>query len=179
MECFLILVMIAGGTHAFFPVAETNCNANANATQITSPCSVILGGSVNIQVMTNASGYQLRCKKELPSGPITVFSVRKEKVTIQEEFKNRTEFFINNGTLKITNVERNDSGQYSVEVFDPNGVRVNIISFYLDVKENIFHILIPVCAALVALLILVCCICCCCCCVRRAAKRRKKSGSSV
>lgn len=178
MECFLILVMIAGGTHAFLPVAETKCNASASASQIASPCSVILGGSVYVQVMTNASGYQLRCKKELPSGPMIVFSVKKERVTIQEEFKNRTEFFINNGTLKITNVERNDSGQYSVEVFDPNGVQVNIMSFNLDVKENIFPILIPVCAALGALLILVCCFCCCCC-VCRAVKRRKKSGASV
>uniref|UniRef100_A0AAQ5XGB8 Immunoglobulin V-set domain-containing protein n=1 Tax=Amphiprion ocellaris TaxID=80972 RepID=A0AAQ5XGB8_AMPOC len=85
------------------------------ALPITSPCSAVLGGSVYIQVMTNASGYQLRCKKTLPSGSITVFNVRREKVTIQDEFKNRTEFFINNGTLKITNVERNDSGQYSIE----------------------------------------------------------------
>ncbi|XP_035765327.1 hemicentin-1-like [Neolamprologus brichardi] len=41
-----------------------------------------------------------------------------------------------NGTLKITNVKRNDSGQYSIEVFNSNGVQEKNIVFTLDVKEN-------------------------------------------
>lgn len=165
MEYFLILVMLAGGTHAFTPVAETKCSVF----QLIPPCSAVLGGNVYIQMMTNASGYQLRCKKILPSGSINVFSVRNEKVTIQEEFRNRTEFFINNATLKITNVVRNDSGQYSIDVFQPNGLLINMTSFSLNIEENTFQIVIPVSFALGALLVLLCC-----CCVCIAVKCRKK-----
>lgn len=90
--------------------------------------------------MTNTSGYQLYCKKQLPSGPINVFNLRKEKVTIQEIFRNRTEFFINSGTFKITSVQKTDSGQYTVEVFDLNGVRVKTIHVKLDVQGKYYII---------------------------------------
>lgn len=103
-----------------------------------------------------------------------MLNVKREKVTIQEPFRSRTEFFINNGTLKITNVERNDSDQYNIEVFNSDGLRVKDIGFTLEVKENLWTILIPVCAAVGALLILVCC-----CCVFRKVKHRKKSGSAI
>lgn len=87
-----------------------------------------------VQVMTNASGHQVWCKKQLPTGPVHMFSLKKGKVTMQEAFRNRTEFFIHNGTLKITNIERNDAGQYNVEAYDPNGVRVKNINVTLDVQ---------------------------------------------
>ncbi len=85
--------------------------------------------------MTNASGHELFWKKQqLPTGSVNVLSLKKGKVKTQEPFRNSTQFFINNGTLKITNVERNDSGQYVVEVFDPNGFFVKKINVTLDVQ---------------------------------------------
>lgn len=84
--------------------------------------------------MTNASRHQLRCKKQLPTGSMNVFSLKKDKVTIQDAFSDRMQFFINNGTLKFTNVARNDSGQYSVEVYDPDGLRIKDIQIKLDVQ---------------------------------------------
>lgn len=87
-----------------------------------------------IQVMSNASGHVLKCKKQLPTGSINVFSTKGDKVKIQESFRNRTEFFINNGTLKITNVERNDSGQYIVDVFTQDGVLMRSMKVNLDVQ---------------------------------------------
>lgn len=162
-QALILLVTFAGITHAFFPAAETECNATHN----TSLCSVTLGGSVYIQVMTNASGHRLQCKKQLPTGSMNVFSLKKEKVTIQEAFRNRTEFFIYNGTLKITNVERNDSGQYSVDVFDPNGVLLKNINIKLDVQENNSLIWILVFSAVGVLLIVVAISCCVYCIVRR------------
>lgn len=173
MEPVLILVMLAGVSHAFLPAADTICNA----TQNTSLCSATLGGSVYIQVMPNASGHLLRCRKQLTTGPINVFSVKKDKVTIQEPFKNRTEFFINNGTLRISNVVGNDSGQYTVDVFDPDGVLLRKTMVILDVQENKWNILIPVCYGVGALLIVVVVVVCCCCCVCRRMRRRKKSTS--
>lgn len=124
---------------AFLPAAETKCNAKHN----TSVCSVTPGGSVSIQLMTNASGHQLRCKKQLSPVALNVFSLKRDKVTVYEPFRNRTEFFINSGTLKINNVERNDSGLYTTEVFDPNGVLLRKINVTLDVQGKWFKIYLP------------------------------------
>ncbi|KAM9375786.1 uncharacterized protein KZ484_008314 [Pholidichthys leucotaenia] len=175
MEQFLIFVLLSGGTYACSPVAETKCDF----TEINHlPCSVILEGSVYIQVMTNASGHRVRCKKETPSGHNTVFSLKNGNVTIEKELKNRAQFFISNGTLKIINVERNDSGQYTVEIYGPTGVRIKFYTFNMNVKENVkeqsFPVMIVVCAALgVALLAVLCCFVC------REVNRCKNSGSRI
>ncbi|KAK5925126.1 hypothetical protein CgunFtcFv8_017675 [Champsocephalus gunnari] len=165
----LVLVMLAGVSHAFLPAAETKCKASQN----TSQCSAILGGSVSIQVMNNASGHRLGCKRQLPTGPRIVFNLKKERVTIHESLKNRTEFFINNGTLKITHAERNDSGVYDVEIFQHDGVLLRNVHFQLVVQGNILHIVIIVCCTVGALLIVGVC-CCACWKMRRGKKSGKK-----
>lgn len=174
MELFLILVLVAEGTHALSPVDETTCNVTKN----TCPCSALLEGTVYIQVMTDASGREVKCLKVLPSGPKTVFNLKKGRITTDKEFNNRLQFIINNGTLKLTNVRRNDSGQYRVEVFNSEGVQEKKVNFTLDVKdsgrveENSFPFLLIVCAVLGFLLIVVsCCFMC------REVKHCKKSGN--
>lgn len=87
-----------------------------------------------IQVMSNTPGYLLLCKKKGPSGDINVFKIKNRNVMIQEPLKNRTEFFINNGTLKISSVEKNDSGLYNIEVFDTLLRQVAFTNFTLDVN---------------------------------------------
>lgn len=87
-----------------------------------------------IQMMTIASDHQLWCQKKLPTGMIKVFTLRKEKVTIQESYKNRTEFFISNTTFKLMDLERNDTGLYSVEVYDHNGILVENMELMLDIQ---------------------------------------------
>ncbi|KAK5864851.1 hypothetical protein PBY51_016058 [Eleginops maclovinus] len=170
----LLLVMLAGVSQAFFPGAETKCKAS----QSTSLCSVNTGGSVSIQVLTNASGHRLQCKKQLQTGPINVFSLKKERVTIFDSFKNRTEFFITNGTLKITHVEKNDSGLYNVDIFQHDGVLLRNVSFKLNVQENILIILIPVCSTIGALLIVGLC-CWVCWKIRRGKKSGEKRGKKA
>ncbi|KAF7660316.1 hypothetical protein LDENG_00284560 [Lucifuga dentata] len=159
-EVFVLLVLLAGITHAFLPVTDTSCNMVQNS----SMCSVSVGGSVYIQLMANATGHQVRCSKLLPSGSTGkefVFSLKKEKVIIQEELGNRTEFFISNGTFKITNVEAADSGQYAVLVFDPNGVRLSTKTFEVQVvQENILPIIIISASAACLTLIVVVVSCC-------------------
>lgn len=113
----------------FFAVAEASCNN----TDSTSLCSVTVGGSLYIPVIANASGHQVWCKKQIPGGTIDVFNLNK-KLTIFEPFVNRTDFFINNGTFKMSDVKMNDSGQYIIEAFDSKGVQVKQIHVQLDVK---------------------------------------------
>ncbi|XP_053284333.1 uncharacterized protein LOC128445608 [Pleuronectes platessa] len=168
MEQFLILlVMLAAVSH----VAETKFSV----TQNTSLYSLTPGGHVSIQIINNASGHQVVCKKQLPTRPVNVFTLWRGKVTIYEGFRNRTQFFINNGTLEFTNVAKNDSGQYIMEAFDSNGVLVGSLKFQLDVQEQKWSsILIPasVGAAAVLLLLLVVLVCFCVC------KRRKTSDDN-
>ncbi|XP_019222113.1 uncharacterized protein LOC106098197 isoform X1 [Oreochromis niloticus] len=132
MEQFLIIVLLAGGTLALIPVDETTCDLRTN----TFPCSPILEGTVYIQVMNDVSGHEMKCLKVLPRGNITVFNLKKGKIMTDKEFSNRLTFLIQNGTLKITNLRRNDSGQYSIEVFNSDGVQEKNILFTLDVKDN-------------------------------------------
>lgn len=122
---------------AFSPGAETKCiisNDNNNSHSSKSSCSVTLGATVYIQMMKNASGHRVTFKKHLPTESVNVFSLRRGEVITQEPYKKRTEFFISNGTLKITHVERNDSGQYSMEIFNTNGVFVKNINVTLDIQ---------------------------------------------
>lgn len=151
MKQLIFLVILTGGAHAFLPVSDTRCNA----TEI--KCTPVLGGSVYIQLMTNASTYDLHCKKVFLNGTTKVFSSGNGKVTIEAAFRERIEFFIDNGTLKITNVENSDSGQYSVEVYDQDGIRRKSINFNLEVREDILQIVVPVCIALGVFLILLLC----------------------
>ncbi|KAM8910585.1 uncharacterized protein AB9W97_006899 [Spinachia spinachia] len=172
MEPVILLVALAGVSNAFFLAGETQCSA----TQDSSVCSVALGGSVCIQLM---KGHQLQLKKKLPAGPMNVFSLKKDRVTIHEAYRNRTEFLISSGTLKMTKMAMSDSGQYSVDVFDADGINQRSINVTLDVQENvwyiwyIWYILIPVCSVVAALAIVVLC-CCVCCKVRRRRKTGRK-----
>nr|XP_029968051.1 natural killer cell receptor 2B4 isoform X2 [Salarias fasciatus] len=126
--------------------------------------------------MRNASGHRLQCKKEINGTSIKVFTLRKEKVTWHDEAsRNRTEFFINNGTLKIISVEKEDSGQYTVQIHTSDGLHVTDVTFELYVKENLNFILITVCATLGAIAL----VGICCCCVFRRVKNRKKSGAAI
>ncbi|KAM9834487.1 uncharacterized protein ACBT44_012277 isoform 2-T2 [Syngnathus typhle] len=135
-QVFILLLLFGGTADAFLPPGESKCNGTLES----SHCSVTLGGSVYIQLMLNVSGHQLRCKKLLTSGSIPVFTFKKEKPLIQEAFRHRTEFFTDNGTLKISNIERNDSGQYIVEVFDQNGGFVKTITLELDVQDPVISV---------------------------------------
>eukprot|EP00064_Thunnus_orientalis_P014286 superscaffoldBa00002464_g14328 len=112
----------------------------------------------------------MHCKKEL-TVPIKVFSLKKEKVTIEEAFRNRTEFFISNGTFKITSAEKNDSGQYTVQVFHQNGVLVNTIHVKLEVQENYLPIWILVSSVVALILITVLMVI-----VWRCCRNNKKGG---
>lgn len=85
--------------------------------------------------MNNASGHQVKFKKQLQRTESTsVFTLKKDKVVIQEVYKSRVEVFIGNGTMKMMHIQRNDSGQYSIEIFSPNGLYLKNIQLTLDVQ---------------------------------------------
>lgn len=166
MRLLVLFVMLTGVTHGFFTPGETKCNATRNP----SLCSAPYGGNIYIQLMTNASGYRIHCTKN--NGSTNVFILKKQKVTVKEAFRDRMDVFINNGTLKITSLEKDDAGQYTVEIFSFDGRLLRTISVKLDVHENKWSIVIPACGAVAVLLLLLISVCIC-----RKVKRRKQSGS--
>lgn len=86
-------------------------------------------------MMNNASSHQVKFKKQLQrTESMSVFTLKKDKVVIQEIYKSRVEVFIGNGTMKIMHIQRNDSGQYSIEIFSPNGLYLRNIQLTLDVQ---------------------------------------------
>lgn len=117
---------------AFFAAPETLCVViNTNS----STCTATLGATVYIQMMKNASSHQVKFKKQLQlTKTASVFTLRKDNVIILEAFKGRVEVFIGNGTVKIMQVERNDSGQYGIEIFMPDGRILQNSQLILDVQ---------------------------------------------
>ena len=108
----------------------TTCNATHNSSR----CSVVLNGTLNLQLMTNASGCELLFKKNLTDGTALIFSLKGNKVTFRGTSEKRSKFFINNGTLRLTNVERTDSGQYLAEIYDSNGLLLGTRRVQLDIE---------------------------------------------
>lgn len=80
---------------------------------------------------------QLLQPESMPES-MSVFTLKKDKVVIQEVYKSRVELFIDNGTVKIMHVQRNDSGQYSIEIFRPDGLHLTDIQLTLDVQGKYF-----------------------------------------
>lgn len=83
-----------------------------------------------IKLMNNATGYMLVLFKDKN----LVFTVKKGKVEIQQEYRTRTEFVINTGTMKITDVEEDDAGRYTLDVYTPRKTLVKTLSFTLQIK---------------------------------------------
>lgn len=116
--------------YAFFPGAAITCTVSQN----TSLCSATLEGSVYIQMMTIASGHQVWFHKKFPEGMIKIFTFRNKSCMIQESYKNRTEFFISNTTLKLMHLERNDSGLYRADFYDNDGRLFKSMELMLDIQ---------------------------------------------
>ncbi|XP_052363769.1 uncharacterized protein LOC118376137 isoform X1 [Oncorhynchus keta] len=99
----------------------TSCNATQNMS-----CYGALGGTVYLQLMNDATGSELTFKKDPTGAQTVIFKIKQNKI-VHEFIKARSEFFINNGTLKINSTERSDSAEYSLEIFKSDGL-------YLDTR---------------------------------------------
>nr|XP_023844356.1 uncharacterized protein LOC111964778 [Salvelinus alpinus] len=100
---------------------ETYCTATQNGS-----CYGALGGTVYLQLMNDATGFQLTFKKNETGANKEIFKMKQNKI-IHEFIKARSEFFINNGTFKINNTEWSDSAKYSLEIHNSDGT-------YLDTR---------------------------------------------
>lgn len=88
---------------------------------------------MSIKLTTTATGYILKCYKDVTAGQEIVFSF-KRTATIEEPYQNRAEFISDTGTLKISNVKKSDTGRYNVTVHNSEGEYEKGVTFILDVK---------------------------------------------
>ncbi|XP_055015179.1 uncharacterized protein LOC110160675 isoform X2 [Boleophthalmus pectinirostris] len=167
-----ILVLLPGLSYGFLKPSDTMCKA----TETKSTCSVMLGGNIFLQVMSNASTYRIQFKKQLPSGSKEVLAIKKERLLIREDsFSNRTEAFINNGTIKIQNLQWEDAGKYKVEIYDTKGSNVKTVEMTLEVKANLWPIVVIAGSSVGAFLVLVLISVC----IYRKVKTNKQPGTAI
>lgn len=86
--------------------------------------------------MVNATGYVLAFSKDPHGKDVKVFIVKDGEVKIRQEYRNRTEFSISTGTLKLADVEKDDEDRYNMKVYTllPNPMLVKSLSFNLEIK---------------------------------------------
>ncbi|KAM9413824.1 uncharacterized protein ACWYII_025450 isoform 2-T2 [Salvelinus alpinus] len=115
MEAVLgLLVISARLSHGY----ETSCDAREDGSQ----CYGALGGTVYLQ-LTNTTGYnELSFYKGSTGARTEILKTKMDKWVIKDTpIRDRVHFFINNGTFRLNNTRRNDSGEYRLNTFSSNG----------------------------------------------------------
>ncbi|KAJ8015324.1 hypothetical protein DPEC_G00024940 [Dallia pectoralis] len=118
---FVILLGVSYGL-------ESHCNVT-EADQ----CYGSLGGTVYLHLVTDdINDYDIKLIKD-PSGKSTdLFKVKNKTVINNVTIKDRSVFTKN--TLKITNIEWSDAGEYHLKVDYSNGTSLTMKTFQLSVK---------------------------------------------
>ncbi|XP_071267302.1 uncharacterized protein [Salvelinus alpinus] len=132
MEAVLgLLVISAGVSHGL----ETSCDGRENGSQ----CYGALGGTVYLQLVTDATRYDDLSFYKGPTGAKTeILKRKKDKVVIKDTpIKDRVHFFINNGTLRLNNTRRNDSGEYLQETFNLLGIALETRGLQLFIEAPV------------------------------------------
>ncbi|XP_019222203.1 hepatocyte cell adhesion molecule-like [Oreochromis niloticus] len=111
MEAVLgLMVILLGVPHV--PGVETYCDGRQDGAQ----CYGALGGTVDIQLMDNTSEIS---RYQVLNNSLKILDVRKNKV-ISNTIEHRS-LFPSNGTFRINNLSRSDSGNYTLQTFDSDG----------------------------------------------------------
>uniref|UniRef100_A0A3Q3BLN3 Immunoglobulin V-set domain-containing protein n=1 Tax=Haplochromis burtoni TaxID=8153 RepID=A0A3Q3BLN3_HAPBU len=96
-----------------FAGVETHCDGRQDGAQ----CYGALGGTVDIQLMDSTSEIS---RYQLLKNSLKILDVR-EKMILSNTIVHRSVFFPSNGTFRITNLSRTDSGDYTLQTFDSDG----------------------------------------------------------
>nr|XP_046181183.1 hepatocyte cell adhesion molecule-like isoform X3 [Oncorhynchus gorbuscha] len=132
MEAVLgLLVISAGVSHGL----ETSCDARQNRSQ----CYGALGGTVYLQLVTDATRYdELSFWKGSTGAKTEILKMKKDKWVIKyTPIEDRLHFFINNGTLRLNNTRSTDSGEYLQETFNSGGVAQGTRGLQLFIKAPV------------------------------------------
>ncbi|XP_058852708.1 carcinoembryonic antigen-related cell adhesion molecule 3-like isoform X2 [Acipenser ruthenus] len=119
-------------------------NAYVTAENISVPVYGALGESVYLHFNTTLnSSAEVQWKRGV--NRIAVF--KNNRTAFDNPYKNRTEIFAN-GTLRLDRTQKNDSGDYSVEVFNTDGTNIFKGSMQVYIQVTAENISVPVYGAL-------------------------------
>lgn len=168
MKLFVVILMLLPGlNYGFLMPSDTICKAINDIT-----CTVTVGGNLFLQVVNNASG----CRIQFSSGSKEMFTIKKGMLKGEENpFRDRMEALVDNGTIKIQSVQWEDAKRYKVEIHHQKGAHLKTVHVTLEVKANLWPIVVFASAAVGALLVIVLISCCV---YRRVKTRQRKTGAN-
>uniref|UniRef100_UPI0037E9A4DC uncharacterized protein n=1 Tax=Semicossyphus pulcher TaxID=241346 RepID=UPI0037E9A4DC len=143
MEAVLGLLLLLGASHG----VETFCDGRQDGAQ----CYGALGGGVDVQLMDSTSEiFRYQWKK----GSTSILHGRKNRI-VSNLIESRSSFTPSNGTFRINDLSRNDSGEYTLEIYDDSGTNPVKRTLQLTIQEVQSYLLIMagVLSALVILLV--------------------------
>ncbi|XP_047440949.1 T-cell surface antigen CD2 [Mugil cephalus] len=138
-----LMLMILGVSHG----GETYCDGRQNGTQ----CYGALGGTVVIRLMDNALEI---FRYDVKRGSSVIFRWR-NKTVVTNEIKDRSVFSPSDGTFRINDLSRNDSGQYDLIIFNSNGTKLSEQTLQLFIEADNLPLIAGVLSALVIVLVVV------------------------
>ncbi|XP_031443314.1 uncharacterized protein LOC116225248 [Clupea harengus] len=111
-----LVLVFAGVSHVLSTGTKTVCNATQFAT-----CHGNLGEPTYLQLLPNAVGLELTCKKMTQNGHAGIFRFRNNQIVFFNEsftssMQDRWHFVATNGTIIINQATKRDSGTYKVEI---------------------------------------------------------------
>ncbi|KAM9511898.1 uncharacterized protein ACWYII_046136 [Salvelinus alpinus] len=127
---FGLLGILVGVSHGMV----TSCDAGQNRS-----CYAALGGTVYLQLVTNARASEIMFKKGSNGNSIRIFRMKDNKVIIHDSITARSHFFISNGTFMINNTERTDLAEYVIVTFDKNGTSLGTRRLQLLIEAPVSH----------------------------------------
>ncbi|XP_031645801.1 uncharacterized protein LOC116353584 isoform X2 [Oncorhynchus kisutch] len=112
---------------------ETSCDARQNGSQ----CYGALGGTVYLQLTDTMAYNHYSFYKGSTDAKTEILRVKDTLVIRETPIKNRVHFFINNGTFRLNNIQRNDSGEYQFEKYDSEGKSSGIRGLQLFIEAPV------------------------------------------
>lgn len=118
---------------------ETPCDATLDGAQ----CYGTLGGTVFLQLIHVVSGVpDISLKTDSNDAAIIILQIRNKPhkiVKIHKSIETRAHFFINNGTFRIDNTERNDSAEYRLDTFNADGETLGTRKLQLFIEGTVIR----------------------------------------
>lgn len=124
-----LLVMLLRVSHG----VET-CDGRQNGSQ----CYGALGGTVVLQLMDSASEI---FKYQLLSNRTVLLAGRKNQI-VSNLIEDRSSFTPSNGTFRINKLSWTDGGEYTLEIFDSNGKRLEQRTLHLTIQAPVSSVLL-------------------------------------
>ncbi|KAK2849195.1 hypothetical protein Q5P01_009029 [Channa striata] len=113
---------------------ETYCDGRQNGAQ----CYGALGGTVFLQLMENTSEiYQFQWTKNN-----TVIIYWRNNYFLENKIQDRSLFTPSDGTLRINNLNRNDGGEYKLEIYDSNGLKLSPRYLQFSIQAPVSSVLL-------------------------------------